>query len=78
MTYIEALGSELALDCLLEAPSSSVHRMWVAERRSVERAKGLLNPDWVGESARRRNGGCRDEELWVRRDSCPMCGTPQV
>jgi molybdopterin/thiamine biosynthesis adenylyltransferase len=76
MTYIEALGSELAMDCLLETPSSSVHRMWVAERRLIERAKGSLNPVWVNESARRREGGCREEKPWERRESCPICGSP--
>jgi sulfur-carrier protein adenylyltransferase/sulfurtransferase len=75
MTYIEAVGSELALDCLLEPPSAAMHRTWVADRRSIERAKGLLNPAWVGDSERRREGGCRDNERWGRRESCPTCGT---
>jgi len=75
MTYIEALGSELAMDCLLEPPLSTVHRTWVADRHSIERAKGLLNPVWVDDSARRREGSCRDEKLWERRESCPICGT---
>ena len=75
MTYIEALGSELALECLLELPLSSVHRMWVADRHSIERAKGALNPVWASDSARRPEGGSREETRWERRDSCPICGS---
>jgi molybdopterin/thiamine biosynthesis adenylyltransferase len=78
MTYIEALGSELAMETLLEPAFSSVHRTWVADRLSIERAKGALNPAWVGESARRRDGGCRDETVWARRESCPICGTSMI
>jgi hypothetical protein len=71
--YIEALASEFAVEVLLQPLSSSIHRMWVAERGFIERSKGALNPDWIGDSLRRRNGGCREEEAWERRDGCAAC-----
>jgi hypothetical protein len=53
LAYIEALASELALDVLLDPPRVSIHRMWVANRGFIERSKGSLNPEWVGDSPRR-------------------------
>jgi molybdopterin/thiamine biosynthesis adenylyltransferase len=73
LTYIEALGSELAIDVLLYPPRSSIHRMWAADRQFVERSKGSLNPEWVAGSARRQDGGCREEEHWARHESCAAC-----
>jgi molybdopterin/thiamine biosynthesis adenylyltransferase len=73
LTYIEALGSEFAIDCLLDPPRTSMHRMWAADRRFIERSKGTLNPEWIAGSPRRRDGGCREEELWARHEMCSAC-----
>jgi hypothetical protein len=73
LAYIEALASELSVDILLEPPSSSIHRMWAADRGFIERVKGALNPAWIGNSARRHTGGCREEEAWARHGGCAIC-----
>jgi molybdopterin/thiamine biosynthesis adenylyltransferase len=78
LAYIEALASELAVEVLLQPPSSSIHRMWVADRGFIERSKGALNPDWIGDSPRRRDGGCREEEPWARQDRCAGCSSPDA
>lgn len=75
LAYIEALASELSIEVLLKPPSTSVHRMWAADRGFIERCKGALNPGWVGDSPRRRDGGCREEEPWARQDRCAGCGS---
>jgi hypothetical protein len=74
LAYI-ALASELCIEILLQPPSSSFHRMWAADRRFIERSKGALNPDWIGNSPRRCDGGCREEEPWARQDRCVGCGS---
>ena len=73
LAYIEALASELSVDILLEPPSSSIHRMWAADRGFIERAKGALNPAWTGNSVRRHTGGCREEEAWGWHSGCAIC-----
>jgi hypothetical protein len=78
LAYIEALASELALEVLLQPPHLSIHRMWVADRGFIERSKGALNPDWIDDSPRRRDGGCREEEPWARQERCPACGSPDT
>jgi hypothetical protein len=75
VAYIEALASELAVEVLIDPPSESIHRMWAADRGFIERSKGSLNPGWVGDSPRRRNGGCREEEPWARQDLCAACSS---
>lgn len=75
LAYIEALASELAVEVLLDPPPASIHRMWAADRGFIERSKGSLNPDWVGDSPRRRDGGCREEEPWARQDRCAACSS---
>jgi len=78
LAYIEALASELAVEVLLDPPVASIHRMWATDRRFVERSKGALNPDWIGDSPRRRDGGCREEEPWARHDCCAACSSPDA
>jgi len=73
LTYVEALGTELAIDGLLDPPRSSMHRMWAADRQFIERSKGALNPEWIAGSARRQDGGCREEEPWARHEMCSAC-----
>lgn len=73
LAHTEALASELSVEALLRPPAASIHRMWAADRGFIERSKGALNPDWVGDSPRRRDGGCREEELWARQDRCAAC-----
>lgn len=73
LAYIEALASELAVEVLLDPLRVSIHRMWAANRGFIERSKGSLNPEWVGDSPRRRDGGCREEEPWASHERCPAC-----
>lgn len=76
LAYIEALASELAIEVLLDPPGVSIHRMWASDRGFVERSKGSLNPEWVGDSPRRRDGGCREEEPWPSYGGCVACRRP--
>jgi hypothetical protein len=78
LAYVEALASELAVEVLVDPPAASIQRMWAASRSFVERSKGSLNPDWIGDSPRRRDGGCREEEPWARQERCAACGPPDV
>ena len=74
LAYVEALASELAVEVLLDAPRVTIHRMWAASRSFIERSKGALNSAWVSDSARRLDGGCREEEPWPSNDQCVACG----
>lgn len=69
LAFVNAMASDMALDCLLEAPTTSSHRLFAASQKRIEMLGGRYSADWRSEF------GVRDGDARVvNRDwSGPGC-----
>jgi len=70
--YINSLIAEAALDCLLDKPTTSTHRIFAARRSLMDRAGGSWSPEWIAAYPERGDGGFVVERPWPHR-RCSHC-----
>jgi sulfur-carrier protein adenylyltransferase/sulfurtransferase len=74
LSWVTALGTGLALDCLLGNIKASTHRIWASPKALLDAAGGSWNTDWIGENKARESGGFLEERRWERDSHCAICG----
>jgi hypothetical protein len=70
--YINSLIAEAALDCLLDKPTTSTHRIFAGRRSLMDRAGGSWSPEWIAAYPERGDGGFVVERPWPHR-RCSHC-----
>jgi molybdopterin/thiamine biosynthesis adenylyltransferase len=73
LSWITALASALALDCLLCKISNSTHRIWAGPKTLLDTAGGSWNADWIRGRKEREVGGFLEEGVWEKDATCPIC-----
>lgn len=69
LNYITAMIGDVAIDCLLDPPSTSFHRVFAASRRRIERLVGRLSDRWLDEHGEGGEGVRTVDRDW----SCMAC-----
>jgi hypothetical protein len=73
LAHVVALVAELALDSLLGAVTTSVHRIWAGRRRLLEMAGGTWTAAWIEIARDRLDGGFVHERPWPASAACGEC-----
>lgn len=73
LTYIEALITEMVLDCLLQTVTSPRHRLWIGRESLLKSAGGLWNPAWASSTKGPLTGGFIEERPWLANSACRDC-----
>lgn len=71
--YVVAMISELVLDCILNVPEKSTHRIWAGRRSLLESCGGEWTTEWADIARDRVQGGFIEERPWPNSTSCIEC-----
>jgi len=74
LSYVTAMTSDLALDCLLSPPSQSLHRVFTTSPRRIQELGGRWSDDWLAEQGDGGSGVRTVDRRWPRA-ICKTCGT---
>ena len=77
LSYVTAMISDVALDCLLNPPSRSVSRVFATSQRRVDELGGRWSDEWCVEQGEDESGMRTVERPWSRAN-CPACGDHSV
>ncbi len=73
LCHAHALVAGCAIDTLVGAVTTAVHRVWIGARRHVESAGGAWSAGWVSEVGDPGEGGVTLERPWSASDACLVC-----
>ncbi len=73
LDHIVAMIAELALNCILDAPTESTHRIWAGRRSLLESFGGEWTTEWADIARDRVQGGFIEERPWPILTSCIEC-----
>lgn len=73
ISWITALASSLALDCLLGKIQQSTHRIWAGPKVLLAAARGNWNSGWIAAKPNRESGGFLEEFVWSKDANCLVC-----
>ena len=76
LSYVTAMISDLALDCLLKPPSQSLNRVFATSPRRIEELGGRWSDDWLAEQGEIVTGVRTVDRPWPHR-ACAAC-SPQT
>jgi hypothetical protein len=66
LSYVTAMISDLALDCLLKPPSQSLNRVFATSQRRIEELGGRWSDDWLAEQGESVIGVRTVDRPWPR------------
>lgn len=72
LSYVTAMISDLALDCLLKPPSRSFNRVFATSQNRIEELGGCWSDDWLAEQGDGVTGVRTVDRLWPRQ-TCIAC-----
>jgi molybdopterin/thiamine biosynthesis adenylyltransferase len=74
LTHVYALVADLALDVMLRQVTSSTYRIWIGQRKLLEKSGGKWSMSWINRQGDPGEGG-RMTEISLNKDiECPECG----
>ncbi|MYC59054.1 MAG: ubiquitin-activating enzyme [Gammaproteobacteria bacterium] len=73
LSYVTAMISDVALDCLLNPPTHSVNRVFVTSKHRIDELGGQLSSEWEVESNTELVGMRVFDRPWLKT-SCLACG----
>ena len=77
LSYVTAMISDVALDCLLSPPSRSVSRVFATSQRRIDELGGRWSDEWLVERGEDETGMRTIDRPWSRTN-CPACGDQPV
>ena len=77
LSYVTAMISDVALDCLLSPPSRSVSRVFATSQRRIDELGGRWSDEWLVEQGEDESGMRTVERPWSLAN-CPACGDQPV
>lgn len=72
LSFVNAMASDMALDCLLDAPSTSAHRIFAAPHKRIAMLGGVYSADWCSEFGTKDGDGRVVDRHWSLR-GCAAC-----
>ena len=72
LSYVTAMISDVALDCLLRPPSHSFGRVIATSQRRIDELGGRWGDEWLAEQGQGGPGVRTVDRPWLRT-SCPAC-----
>ncbi len=76
LSYVTAMISDVALDCLLCPPTSSFNRVLATSQRRMNELGGRLSDAWIAERGKGESGMRMVDRPWMKMD-CAVCGDPR-
>ena len=76
LAHVHALIADLVLDVLLGRVTSATHRVWIGQRKVIDRAGGEWAESWIARHGDPGEGGIVTEALATKDPGCPECGGP--
>ena len=77
LSYVTAMISDMALDCLLSPPPRSISRVFATSKRRIVELGGLWSDEWIVERGENEPGVRTVDRDWPR-NSCVACGGSAV
>lgn len=77
LTHIHGLVADLALDVLLRQIAGTTHRIWIGQRKFLERTGGRWHQAWIERHGNPGKGGMLIEAEFHVNPTCPECGSIQ-
>ncbi|WP_197453857.1 ThiF family adenylyltransferase [Caulifigura coniformis] len=74
LAHVCATIAEFALDCLLEAPERSTHRVWSGAERLLIATGGQWTEQWAELTGGSVLGSRQLQRNWETASDCPICG----
>lgn len=65
LSFVNAMASDMALDCLLDAPTTSSHRIFAASQKRIAMLGGVYSAEWSSELGLENGEGRVVNRLWV-------------
>lgn len=75
LSFVNATASDMALDCLLDAPTTSFHRIFAASHKRIGMLGGVYSADWRSEFGT-RDGDSRVVNRSWSESGCAACRRP--
>lgn len=72
LSYVTAMISELALDCLLQPPSQSFSRVSVTSTRRITDPGGRLSEAWLADHGEGQAGVRTVDRTWLNFELCGL------
>ena len=73
LSYVTAMISDVALDCLLSPPTSSFNRVLAASQRRIDKLGGQWSDAWLDEEGKLGAGIALVDRPWLQQKSCLAC-----
>ena len=73
LSYVTAMISDVALDCLLNPPTSSFNRVLATSQRRMNELGGRWSDAWLAERGKGESGMRMVDRSWMKMD-CAACG----
>ena len=72
LSFVNAMASDMALDCLLDAPATSFHRIFAASQKRIGMLGGAYSADWRSEFGTKDADGRVVDRHWSEH-GCVAC-----
>ena len=72
LSYVTAMISDLALDCLLSPPTRSFSRVFATSQRRIDELGARWSNEWLAEHGKDDRGVRTVDRPWLRT-TCPAC-----
>ena len=77
LSYVTAMISDVAMDCLLSPPTSSFSRVFATTQHRIDELGGQLSDAWLAERGKGESGMRMVDRPWVKMD-CAACGDQPI
>jgi molybdopterin/thiamine biosynthesis adenylyltransferase len=77
LIHIHGLVAGLALDVLVRQIAGTTHRVWIGQRKFLERIGGRWHQAWIERHGNPGEGGMLIEAEFYPNPTCPECGSTQ-
>lgn len=77
LSYVTAMISDAAMDCLLNPPTRSFSRVFATSQRRIDELGGQWSGAWLAESGKGESGMRTVDRPWEKMD-CAACGDQPV
>ena len=77
LSYVTAMISDVAMDCLLSPPTQSFSRVFATSQHRIDELGGQWSDAWLAERGEGESGMRTVDRTWVKMD-CAACGDQPV
>lgn len=75
LSYSQGLVADLVAEVLLGRVTSSIHQVWIGQKKLLERENGEWHPNWIAHHGDPEDGGRIMRIPIINDTNCPICGS---